>query len=153
MYTCSTVQLWPTEHTCILACYFYVELEVKCVTGMEHSFQVFECTANNQLRFVLCSFDEKTPRYCSFPLEVNIYNFGTEKHTLDVLFVDTSWQRKTVSFEFQLAGRRCITRNLALKTHTVYIIVAISTAVATCALCLVLRTVPYVYLLRLNGTG
>ena len=86
----------------------YIELEVKCITGTDHSFQVFDCKSNNQLKMVLCSFDRKTPERCSFPLEVNIKRFGTKKHTLHVLFVDVFRQGKIVSFEFQLAERKCI---------------------------------------------
>ena len=74
---------------------------------MDHSFQVFDCESNNELVLVLCSFDRETLEWCSFPLEVNIDEFGTEEHTLDVLFVDEFWQGKIVSFEFQLAERKC----------------------------------------------
>ena len=81
---------------------------------MDHSFQVFDCKSNNQLELVLCSFDWETPEWCSFPLEVNIDEFGTEEHTLHVLFVDEFWQGKIVSFEFQLAKRKCI--NLIITT-------------------------------------
>ena len=99
---------------------FYIELVVECITGMDHSFQVFDCKSNNQLELVLCSFDWETPEWCSFPLEVNIDEFGTEEHTLHVLFVDEFWQGKIVSFEFQLAERKCNsnTRNLYIYSLT-----------------------------------
>ena len=92
----------------------YTALEVECVVGTDHSIQVFDCTTNNQLATVSCSFDRKTPESCSFPLEVNINRFGTEKHTLDVLFIDKFRQGKIVSFEFQLAERKCITNTKKL---------------------------------------
>ena len=89
---------------------------MECVVGTDHSFQVFDCRSNNQLKLVLCSFDGKPRENCSFPLEVNIDRFGTEEHTLDVLFIDVFGQREAASFRFQLAERKCITtsRNVVL---------------------------------------
>ena len=96
----------------------YVALEVECVVGTDHSFQVFDCTANNKLISVSCSFDRQTPESCSFPLEVNTDRFGMEKHTPDGLFVDEFHQGKIVSFEFQLAERTYITNTLLTTTST-----------------------------------
>ena len=95
---------------------------MQCITGADHSFQVFDCVTNNKLKGVACIFDQRIQERCSFPLEVNIDRFGTEKHILDAYFVDEFWQIKLVSFEFQLAERKCITntKNLVLNYYNLH---------------------------------
>ena len=99
--------------------WFYIALVVECVTGAVAGRQTFECEANNQLIFVGCTFDGGHAESCSFPLVVTIDKFGTEKHTLDVLFVDEFFQGKEVSLDFQLVERKCVanTRNLVLNNY------------------------------------
>ena len=86
----------------------YIALEVECITGAVAGRQTFDCEANNQLIFVACTFDGGHAESCSFPLAVTIDRFGTEKHTLDVLFVDEYFQGKEVSLDFQLVERKYV---------------------------------------------
>ena len=84
----------------------YIALEVECNYGAVAGRQTFSCRSNNQLKTTICSFDQGYAESCSFPLDVYIDRFGTEKHTLDVLFIDEFLQVKSVSFTFQLTERK-----------------------------------------------
>ena len=78
------------------------ECQISAVPGR----QTFECTFSNPLASVTCSFDGGPGETCSFPLEVGIGRFGTDRHTVDVTVVDVFGQSEVVSFNFSLIERK-----------------------------------------------
>ena len=94
---------------------------MSCTTEAVPGRQTFDCQANKPIAVVVCEFDGKQKGSCSFPLVVTIDRFGTEKHTLNLLFIafDDVFQREEISFDFQLVERKCVTntRNLVLNNY------------------------------------
>ena len=85
----------------------FAELEIKCVSGVGPVSQVFRCESSNKLASVECSFDGGPKESCSLPLVVEYGTFGTEEHTVAVTVTDVFGQTKTLTFDFQLLGRKC----------------------------------------------
>ena len=68
--------------------------------------ETIDCSSNNDLASVACSFDGGPGETCSFPLEVGIGRFGTDRHTVDVTVLDVFGQSEVVSFNFSLIERK-----------------------------------------------
>ena len=82
--------------------HFPTELEVTCVSRGVPGSQEFLCGFSNNVESVTCSFDGGPIENCSFPLVVDIEEFGTDNHTLVVIVVDVFGQSVGHVFTFHL---------------------------------------------------
>ena len=86
--------------------HFPTELEVICEVRGVPSSQEFLCGFSNNVESVTCSFDGGPFENCSFPLVVDIEEFGTDNHTLVVIVVDVFGQSAGRIFTFRLTERK-----------------------------------------------
>ena len=81
------------------------ELEGFCGTSGPLGQETLDCTFNNDLVSVTCSFDGGVAEDCSLPLVLDIVRFGTDEHVVIVTATDEFGQTASVSLIFRLSGR------------------------------------------------
>ena len=81
------------------------ELEGRCeLVGDEGYQQWFECSFNNPLNSLTCSFDGGEPETCSPILLVTIDRLGPGPHTVVMIATDENGQTISIPLEFRLTG-------------------------------------------------
>ena len=65
--------------------------------------ETFDCTFNNELVSVMCSFDGGAVENCSLPLVVDFSRFGTDNHTVVLTGTDVFGQTASVSLSFRVS--------------------------------------------------
>ena len=68
--------------------------------------ETFDCTFNNELVSVMCSFDGGAAENCPLPLVVDFSRFGTDDHTVVLTATDVFGQTASVSLSFRLSVQR-----------------------------------------------
>ena len=81
------------------------ELDGTCGVVGGGGSQRFDCTFNNNVVSVTCSFDGGEVEDCSLPLGVTIDRFGTDDHFVVLTVTDEFGQHFRTPFLFSLQGK------------------------------------------------